>query len=107
MDKRQNIFRRISATMYCVLLVLFCLAKSNQRNLDYWAEDFDENKNCVREKEMKELKKDPGPERCALGTTQGSARIQWEDCKEKLFKQLWLNCKPRNIEKVGVGGDVM
>ena len=71
-----------------------------------------ERKKARREKdemsqEMKELKKDPGPERCALGTTQGSARIQWEDCKEKLFKQLWLNCKPRNIEKVGVGGDVM
>ena len=36
---------------------------------DYWDEDFDENKNCVREEEMKELKQETEPGRCAEAST--------------------------------------
>ena len=80
---------------------------------DYWSEDFDQNKNCVRETEMGTLRREP--QRCAsagspgeerrgrVGSSSdvrsGSARIQWEDCKRKLAEMLWLKCKPRNILK--------
>ena len=37
---------------------------------EYWSDDFDVNKNCVREKEMKEMKKEE-PDRC-YDVSQGS-----------------------------------
>ena len=42
-------------------MVYFSLAK----DLDYWDEDFDENKNCAREGEMKKLQREIDPGRCA------------------------------------------
>ena len=33
--------------------------------IDYWDEDFDENKNCAREMEMKELQRETEPQRSA------------------------------------------
>ena len=39
-----------------VLTLLLGLAWLGGASDDYWAEDFDKNKNCVREEEMPELK---------------------------------------------------
>ena len=35
---------------------------------DYWADDFDENKNCVREEEMMKLQRETEPARCSSST---------------------------------------
>ena len=44
------------------VLLLVCLT---QTRVDYWDEDFDEDKNCVREEEMKELQRDVDQGKCA------------------------------------------
>ena len=36
-----------------------------QGSEDYWNEDFDENKNCVREEEMTKLQREADPGRCS------------------------------------------
>ena len=51
-------------TSTVILLVHFTLGAD-----DYWDEDFDENKNCVREEEMRELKQETEPGRCAEAST--------------------------------------
>ena len=67
---------------------------------DYWDPDFDENKNCIREEEMTKLRGAKEPAKCAaVGGRSGSKMLQWEECKKRLGKKLWLTCKPRNIEK--------
>ena len=38
---------------------------------DYFDEEFDPNKNCVREEEMKKLRGEAEPERCATARRQG------------------------------------
>ena len=38
---------------------------------DYWEEDFDENKNCAREREMTELQRETEPGRCASAARSG------------------------------------
>ena len=43
-----------------------------QGSEDYWNEDFDENKNCVREEEMKVLQRETEPRRCASAAGSGS-----------------------------------
>ena len=50
-----------------VLLFLVCLHQV-LLNDNYWSEDFDINKNCVRESEMKKMQKEPDPGRCASDT---------------------------------------
>ena len=47
------------------------LVQFTQASEDYWDEDFDENKNCVREEEMKELQRETEPGRCALAAGSG------------------------------------
>ena len=54
----KSLFRMI------ILLYLVCLHQV-LLNDNYWSEDFDINKNCVREPEMKEMQKEPDPGRCA------------------------------------------
>ena len=84
---------------------------------DYFDEEYDPNKNCLREEEMSKLRVETEPERCARATLQGntfyisfwiclfeeiplgSEILQWEDCKKKMAKKLWLRCTPLNIEK--------
>ena len=53
-------------TLTVILLVYFTQARE-----DYWDEDFDENKNCVREEEMMELQRETEPGRCASATGSG------------------------------------
>ena len=44
-----------------VLLLVYL----TQARVDYWDEDFDEDKNCVREEEMKELQREVDNGKCA------------------------------------------
>ena len=53
-------------TSAVVFLVQFIRASD-----DYWDEDFDENKNCVREEEMRELQQETEPGRCAESVQSG------------------------------------
>ena len=53
-----------------ILLYLVCLHQV-LLNDNYWSEDFDINKNCVREPEMKEMQKEPDPGRCAHTSGRG------------------------------------
>ena len=57
--------------MKCLVLLLSLLPFIIQarEDPDYWSDDFDENKNCDREKEMTELLRETGPERCASSTS--------------------------------------
>ena len=70
---------------------------------DYWDPDFDENKNCIREEEMTKLRGAKEQTKCtSVGGGSGHVNqtmLQWEECKKRLGKKLWLTCKPRNIEK--------
>ena len=50
--------------MKCLILLLPLITKAKANN-DYWADDFDEDKNCVREEEMKELQRETEPGKCA------------------------------------------
>ena len=50
--------------MKCLILLLPLITKAKANN-DYWADDFDEDKNCVREEEMKELQRDVDQGKCA------------------------------------------
>ena len=51
---------------------LILLMHFTQGSEDYWAEDFDENKNCVREEEMKVLRRETEPGRCASAAGSGN-----------------------------------
>ena len=55
-----------------ILFYLVCLCLHQVLLIDdYWSEDFDINKNCVRESEMKEMQKEPDPGRCAHTSGRG------------------------------------
>ena len=43
--------------MFLVFLLLYLTEAHDERSyeMEYWSENFDENKNCEREQEMKEL----------------------------------------------------
>ena len=47
------------------LHTVLLLVHLTQARDDYWEEDFDENKNCAREREMRELQRETEPGRCA------------------------------------------
>ena len=66
--------------------------------LDYFSDDFDDEKNCKFEDEMDQLRQDPL--RCAK-TSQGSDAMQWQECKKILYHQLLSMC-PLNLEKVSI-----
>ena len=52
-------------TLLSVSLLAFIVKADDD---DYWADDFDENKNCVREKEMRKLQRETEPARCSSST---------------------------------------
>ena len=54
----------ISLTMMLRILTALVIISSTG-TIDYWDEDFDENKNCAREMEMEELQRETEPQRCA------------------------------------------
>ena len=57
--------------MKCHILLLFLLLPflgQAKDDPDYWSDDFDENKNCVREQEMMELQREQEPGRCSWST---------------------------------------
>ena len=80
----------------CPVLLLIHLGRGFE---DYFSEDYDPSKNCAREEEMKKLWEERDPERCARASPLGSEKLQWEDCKRKMAKKLWLRCNPLNIAK--------
>ena len=55
------------------MIILFYLVRLHQvlLNDDYWSENFDINKNCVREPEMRIMQKEPDPGRCAHTSGRG------------------------------------
>ena len=55
-------------TYIVILLVHVHIA---QATLDYWHEDFDDTKNCARQEEMKELRRETEPARCASAAKSG------------------------------------
>ena len=86
--------------IYPFILVLLIIENVSCRgNEDYFANKFDEKKNCVKEKLMTRLLKDEDHDRCAT-RTRGSFNKQWEGCKTDLVSKLAQRCNPRNIEKV-------
>ena len=64
----QVIMFQVWFTYIVILLVPLYIA---QATLDYWHEDFDDTKNCAREKEMKELGRETEPARCASAAKSG------------------------------------
>ena len=104
--------------MKCLVLFLLPFIIQAKDDPDYWSDDFDEDKNCDREKEIMELRRETGPGRCASSSTGktnletrnyfvflhilrplGSKIMQWEDCKKKLAKLVVQTCSPLNILK--------
>ena len=79
--------------------VLFLVPFTKAKAKDYWDKDFDENRNCIRDEEMTKLRAKEPAKCAAVGGRSGSKMLQWEECKKRLGKKLWLTCKPRNIEK--------
>ena len=106
--------------IWMFFIVLICLAlhpKPISSSDDYWADDFDENKNCEKEDLLKKLSRQKNPGRCSFArrgnflnllfqstvswwTFTGNDQLQWEECKKKLTSLLVLSCMPRNINKV-------
>ena len=79
----------------CIILDLLSVANLVQ---DYFDEEFDENKNCVRQIQMKELARE-NPKRCTTVSTNGSTITQWENCIKQLAKLAWIKCRPQDLEK--------
>ena len=42
-----------------------------QASVDYWDDEFDDDKNCAREEEMKELRRETEGARCASAAKSG------------------------------------
>ena len=61
----------MSAASFNIFGVLSLVCFTNTATDDYWNEDFDPNKNCIREDEMTELQNVPEPNNCAIGDTRG------------------------------------
>ena len=55
--------------MRSLVLLLLPFIMQAKDDPDYWADDFDENKNCDREEEMTKLIKETDPGRCSSSTT--------------------------------------
>ena len=105
--------------MFHIFILLFFSSFSKLRSktsLDYWTDDFDEDKNCEKEEIITRLRRETGGERCAVKTkgrarsdeitflsdVSGSDEVQWEGCLNKLTKKLVFKCMPRNIETVNI-----
>ena len=67
------------------MIILFYLVRLHQvlLNDDYWSEDFDINKNCVRESEMRIMRRERDPGRCAY--TSGRGWWKYEKILSKYF----------------------
>ena len=88
-----------------LLLLLLCFTSQAGASEEYWREKYDEQRNCAREREMREL----GPGRC-VSTTGIKHRSrpshiqwadQWADCKTQLATKLLRKCRPGSV---GQGG---
>ena len=93
-----------------VLLLLLCLTSQAGASEEYWQDKYDEQRNCGREKEMREL----GPGRCVstgLGIKHRARpshiqRVdqwvdQWVDCKTQLGTKLLRKCRPGGVGQEG------
>ena len=69
------------------MIILFYLVRLHQvlLNDDYWSEDFDINKNCVREPEMRIMRRERDPGRCAYTSGRG-----WWKCEKILSKYFFV-----------------
>ena len=57
-----NIFK-ILCLLHLIVSTSLGFDYSDYSNNNYWSDNFDENKNCVREKEMEQMRKED-PNRC-------------------------------------------
>ena len=54
---------------FFILLLFSSFNKSRSKtSLDYWTDDFDEDKNCEKEEIITKLRRESGGERCAVKT---------------------------------------
>ena len=56
----------MSLIQTCAVLLLIHFSQGRE---DYWADDFDENKNCARQEEINQLRGETDNERCASAGT--------------------------------------
>ena len=87
------------------------LSLSERTQVDYWDDNFDENKNCASEDEIPGLM---NAGRCAVRTRgetaaqggagdssgAGSDEVRWEECKRELTDKLQNTCAPMGVRKV-------
>lgn len=60
--------------MKCLILLLLPFIANAREDPDYWSDDFDENKNCVREEEMMKLQRETEPGRCSSSSAGNKQR---------------------------------
>ena len=84
------------------LYLLVILIECNSDNLDYFAEGFDENKNCKNEDEIKRLRKLKDPVRCMTVSNGQDRAVQYEECKRRLTRRLVDSCLGVDVAKVYV-----
>ena len=58
----------MSLIQTCIVILLVHFIQGGE---DYWNEDFDENKNCAREEDIKKLRRETEPGRCASAARSG------------------------------------
>ena len=83
-----------------LLLLLLCLTSQARASEEYWEGKYDEQINCAREKEMREL----GPGRCVSTGTKHRSRpphVHWADCKTLLATKLLRKCRPGSVGQEG------
>ena len=76
-----------------LLLFLLCLTSRAGASEDFWPEKYEDQRNCAREREMREL----GPERCVSRPSTVEWVAQWLDCKTQLETKLLTKCGPGNV----------
>ena len=90
------------------LLILHHYADAGRKTIDYFSEEFDSEKNCGHEKELKKLMKEKDDDhemkRCAVVrfTDKNITDEQaWEECKKRISEKLNFDiCKGMGFEKV-------
>ena len=55
----------------CIVILLVHHVHMTQAFVDYWDDEFDDDKNCAREEEMKELQRETEGARCAIAARSG------------------------------------
>ena len=90
--------------MFCfqLILIFYNIIFLHGKIIDYFDENFDESKNCKREKEMRSAQNDG--DRCATVSLSGdniTDAHQWEECKRRLSQNLQEKCQGLGFKKPG------